>query len=166
MLNFTIRNARREDLHRIVEIYNSTVPLGTVTADTEPVTTESREHWFNEHQNQNRPLWIAEQDNIIMGWLSFKNFYGRPAYIHTAELSIYLDPAYRRKGIGKILLTKAITTSPQLNIQTLLAFIFHTNTISLDLFKKYDFEQWGCFPQVAEIQNEKRDLIILGKKII
>ncbi len=166
MLNITIRNAERKDLDRIVEIYNSTIPLGTVTADTEPVTTESREYWFNEHQNQNRPLWVAEQNNIIIGWLSFKNFYGRPAYIHTAELSIYLDPAYRKQSIGKLLLNKAIATSSQLNIKTLLTFVFSTNTPSLKLLKQYGFEQWGYLPEIAEIKGENRDVIILGKKII
>jgi len=37
-----IRTALESDLPAIVEIYNSTVPSRMVTADTEPVSVESR----------------------------------------------------------------------------------------------------------------------------
>ena len=37
-----IRDAKHEDLARIVEIYYSTVPGRMVTADTEAVTVESK----------------------------------------------------------------------------------------------------------------------------
>ncbi|MCC8133486.1 MAG: hypothetical protein LUG96_14305 [Tannerellaceae bacterium] len=43
------RNAIRTDLPEIVAIYNSTVPSRIVTADTKPVTVESRIAWFEEH---------------------------------------------------------------------------------------------------------------------
>lgn len=42
MLNY--RNATQNDLAAIVEIYNSTVPTRMVTADTEPVSVEDRQH--------------------------------------------------------------------------------------------------------------------------
>src|SRR6266581_575295 len=42
------RTATRNDLPQIVEIYNSTIPSRIATADTEPVSVESRVHWFEE----------------------------------------------------------------------------------------------------------------------
>jgi L-amino acid N-acyltransferase YncA len=44
-----LRDADEADLPVIVEIYNSTVPTRMVTADTEPVSVESRRAWFREH---------------------------------------------------------------------------------------------------------------------
>lgn len=41
-MTINIRSAITEDLPRIVEIYNSTVDSRMVTADTSPVTVESR----------------------------------------------------------------------------------------------------------------------------
>ncbi|WP_339382997.1 GNAT family N-acetyltransferase, partial [Klebsiella aerogenes] len=61
-----------------------------VTADTMPVTVESREEWFNEHNPGKRPLWVIENPSgEIIGWVSFQSFYGRPAYDATVEISIY-----------------------------------------------------------------------------
>src|SRR6478609_7419674 len=103
---FVFNDATLNDLPKIVEIYNSTVASRLVTADTEPVTVEGRVKWFNEHNSKNRPLWIIQQKNSsdILGWVSFQSFYGRPAYNFTAEMSIYLHPSARGKGLGKIAL--------------------------------------------------------------
>ena len=106
MPDLIYRNATQNDLSRIVEIYNSTIPLRTVTADTETVSVESRQKWFDEHSPDKRPLWVVENgDNQIIGWVSFQSFYGRPAYDATVEISIYLDPAQRGQRIRKRNLT-------------------------------------------------------------
>ena len=83
------RIAIRDDLTRIVEIYNSTVASRMVTADLEPITVASRVKWFEEHSPNSRPLWVTQRDRDITGWLSFSSFYGRPAYDKTAEVSVY-----------------------------------------------------------------------------
>ena len=88
-----IRNAVIEDLDDIVGIYNSTIPGRMVTADTEKVTVESKKQWFYEHFPSFRPLWVMENNEKIIGWLSFQSFYGRPAYNATAEISIYIHEA-------------------------------------------------------------------------
>ena len=87
----TFRLATIDDLPKIVEIYNSTIPSRMVTADTEPVTVESRLDWFKEHDPNTRPLFIISLDQQTAGWMSFQSFYGRPAYQATAEISIYID---------------------------------------------------------------------------
>lgn len=161
-----IRDAKIEDLPSIVEIYNSTIPSCMVTADTEPVTVESKEKWFYDHSPDFRPMWVAEKDNEICGWLSFQSFYGRPAYNGTAELSIYISEDYRKRGIGRVLMEKAINTCPEIGINTLLGFIFSHNRTSLNLFKSYGFESWGQLPRVAVLDGIERDLTIVGKRLI
>ncbi|GAB6180851.1 GNAT family N-acetyltransferase [Desulfotomaculum defluvii] len=161
-----IRLARESDLPAIIGIYNSTVPSRMVTADTEPVTVESRLAWFREHDPNNRPIWVAEDGGTIMGWLSLSSFYNRPAYNATTEVSIYIAEEYRGKGIGNKLLTKAIYESPQFGITTLLAFIFGHNEPSLHLFRKHNFERWGFLPKVAVLDGIDRDLVILGLRVV
>ncbi|AYC34480.1 N-acetyltransferase family protein [Pseudomonas cavernae] len=158
------RPATRADLPRIVAIYNSTVASRQVTADLEPVSVDSREHWFAEHQGE-RPLWVVEQGGQIAGWLSFSNFYGRPAYARTAEVSIYLDEAWRGQGLGRYLLEQAIAAAPGLQLDTLLGFIFGHNQPSLALFERFGFARWGQLPRVAVLDGVERDLLILGLRI-
>lgn len=167
MTKFRHRIATLDDLPTIVAIYNSTIASREVTADTEPVTVESRLPWFHEHQPARRPLWVveeAERDGII-GWISYSNFYGRPAYSGTAEVSIYIDEAWRGKGVGRYALQEAMEFAPQVNVHTVLGFIFGHNKPSLALFEKFGFETWAKLPRVANLDGIERDLIILGKRV-
>lgn len=159
------RDATIEDLPRIVEIYNSTVPGRMVTADTEPVTVESRQRWFLEHEPLYRPLWMISHEEQIVGWLSFQSFYGRPAYYATAEISLYLDERFRGKGWGAEALQYAMDSCGRLEIKTLLGYIFAHNRPSLQLFERKGFETWGIFRKIAELDGIERDVFILGKRI-
>lgn len=161
----THRNATLEDLDKIVSIYNSTIPTRMVTADTTEVTIASKVNWFQEHSTDKRPLWIMEEDNKIIGWVSFQSFYGRPAYDNTAEISIYLDKDARGKGLGKKVLEHAIDYCKELKIKTLLGFIFAHNEPSLKLFKGFGFEQWALLPNIAVLDGIERSLAIVGKRI-
>lgn len=165
MNNYSIVDASVNDLEKIVEIYNSTVSSRMVTADLEPITVESRMKWFEQHSPDFRPLWIMKLEDEIAAWFSFQSFYGRPAYNATAEISIYISPEYRSRGLGAILLQKAIEECPRLKINTLLGFVFGHNEPSLALMRKFGFEQWGYLPRVAKLDGVERDLAILGRRI-
>ncbi len=160
------RNAELKDLEIIVAIYNSTIPSRMVTADTEPVTVASREKWFAEHNAAQRPLWMIENDEQeVVGWVSFQSFYGRPAYDATVEISLYLDDSQRGKGLGKAVLEYCIDKAPDYGIKTLLGFIFAHNAPSLKLFRYFGFEDWATLPGIALLDGQERDLKILGKRI-
>jgi L-amino acid N-acyltransferase YncA len=171
MPSYVHRLARPKDLPVIVDIYNSTIASREVTADTEPVSVQSREGWFAEHSPERRPLWVihaaddSAEDPEVIGWMSYSNFYGRPAYSGTAELSIYIAEQWRGKGIGRYCLEQAIAFAPQIKVHTLLGFIFGHNVPSLALFRKFGFETWAHFPRVANLDGVERDLIILGKRV-
>jgi len=166
MSTIKFKNATRNDLKAIVDIYNSTIASGMVTADTEPVSVESKEKWFDEHSADKRPLWVIENtDGEIIGWVSFQSFYGRPAYNATVEISIYLDEKQRGKGFGKQVLQYCIDTAPQFGIKTLLGFIFAHNEQSLKLFRHFGFEDWATLPNIALLYGKEQSLKILGRRI-
>ena len=160
-----IRDATLNDLPVIVAIYNTTVPTRLVTADTEPVSVASREKWFAEHSPSQRPLWVACEGKQVVGWLSFSSFYGRPAYQATCEVSVYLAPEYRRRGLGTQLVQRCIEHAPKISATTLLGFIFGHNTPSLSLFEKLGFSRWGNLPRVAVLDGIERDLVIVGRRV-
>ena len=160
------RDALQNDLPVIVAIYNSTVQGRMVTADTEPVSVESRQHWFDEHIPGRLPLWMVEdEEKNIVGWVSFQAFYGRPAYDATAEISIYIDPIERGKGYGKKILQYAMEQAPSLGIKTLLGFIFAHNAPSIELFFKLGFEEWGHLKNIAQIDDKEISVKIVGKRL-
>jgi L-amino acid N-acyltransferase YncA len=166
MDELVFRDATLQDLERIVEIYNSTISSRMVTADTEPVTVESRIRWFREHTPDKRPLWILENnDREIIGWVSFQSFYGRPAYDATIEISIYLEVSHRSKGIGRQVLQHVINEAPKYGVKTILGYIFAHNEPSIKLFKRFGFEVWATLPNIASLDGVERSLKIFGKRI-
>jgi L-amino acid N-acyltransferase YncA len=162
---YLVRDAAAADLPRIVAIYNDSIPGRLATADVEPVTVEQRRAWFERHSPARRPLWVAENEQGIAGWLSFESFYGRPAYDATVELSVYVANAEQRRGIGDHLLRCALERAPALGVKTALGFIFAHNEPSLALFRRHGFAEWGRYPDIAVLEGVERTLAVLGQRV-
>ncbi len=160
-----LRDAREDDLPRIVEIYNASIPGRLATADTVAVSVESRRAWFGEHSPERRPLWVLEHEGGVVAWISLRSFYGRPAYNATAEVSLYIAPEHQGRGLGTRLLRRMIECCPRLGVENLVGFVFAHNAPSMAMNARLGFEQWGLLPQVAELDGIKRDLLIVGLKI-
>lgn len=161
----TIRDAREADLPAIIDIYNAATATRTSNAMLGPVTVEERLPWFRRHSPNRFPLWVTEIDGQIAGWLSFHEFIRRPAYDGAAEISIYVSEKFRRRGIGRTLLEKAIAEAPRLNVRALLGYVLGHNEASLALFEQAGFERWGRLPRIARFETAERDLVIVGRHV-
>jgi len=160
-----IRLARPDDLDEVVAIYNAAVPGRLATADTAPVTVDSKRQWFEAHDAARRPLWIAEVEEAMAGWCSLEAFNSRPAYDATLELSVYVSPGFERMGIGRGLVQEAIGACPGLGVRTLVGLVFAHNAPSLRLLERLGFVRWGFLPRVAELDGVERDLVIVGLRV-
>ncbi|MGB1303271.1 N-acetyltransferase family protein, partial [Pseudoalteromonas marina] len=98
-------------------------------------------------------------------WVSYKSFYGRPAYDGTVEMSIYITKNAQGKGLGKKLMQFAQSEAKKLDISVLLGFIFSHNLPSVKLFKHFGFDVWGELPNVAVMDNNLYSLTIFGKHL-
>ncbi len=162
----TYANATQEDLPFIVDVYNSTIASRMVTADTVPVSIASRQAWFEQHNLTTRPLWVIKYQNQPCGWVSLSSFYGRPAFINTVELSLYIHSDFRGKKIGQFIVSQLEQFAKTAGIAVIMCYIFGHNQPSLNLFKKLNYTQWGSLPRIAQLDDKKYDLLILGKQLI
>jgi L-amino acid N-acyltransferase YncA len=160
-----IRDASESDIETIVAIYNAAIPGRLATADTEPVSVEARLGWFRDRDHSRHPIWVAESEGRVVGWLSFGKFYGRPAYSSTAELSVYVDPNAQRRGIATQLVGSACAGADRFGLKTLLGFVFAHNERSVSLCRKFGFDEWGRLPRVAVLDSVERDLLIMGRRL-
>lgn len=166
MGNVTIRDAIESDLAAIVEIYNTSIPTRTATADLEPITVESRRDWFAQHYPDSRPIWVLEVDGEIAAWTALNSFYGgRAAYSATAEVSIYIAPQHQRQGYGSLLIKRMIAECPRLKVTTLLAFYFDHNIGSRRMFDRLGFEPKGHLEDIALLDGEQRGLVIAALRV-
>jgi len=160
-----IRDAAEADLPAIVEIHNETIASRISTAQLDPVTVEGRREWFHAHSPAQYPIWVADLNGAIGGWLSFREFLPRCAYRGTVELSVYVSQQFRRRGVGRKLLQEAIARGPQLGMHSLVGLIFGHNEPSIALFRVAGFERWGLLPGVARVDQTSCDLTIFGRHI-
>jgi L-amino acid N-acyltransferase YncA len=160
-----IRDAVEADLPAIVTIYNAAIATRIATAQLEPVTLESRCNWLKEHSPDRHPFRVAEINHKVAGWLTIKPFIARAAYDGMVELSVYVDDAFRRRGVARALLEEAIARAPALGIRAMVGLIFAHNEQSLRLFAQLGFTRWGFLPDVAILDGVHRDLTILGRHL-
>jgi L-amino acid N-acyltransferase YncA len=159
---FKIRDARETDLPAIIKIYNAAIVTRVSTAQLETVTLEDRRDWLKDHSSNRHPFWVLEIGSRVAGWLTLKTFLPRGAYRDTAEVSVYVDEKFRRRGVGRALLREAIARAPELGITAMVGLIFAHNQPSLRLFSQIGFERWGLLRGVARLDGVERDLTIMG----
>ena len=81
-----VRDAGDVDLAAITQIYNAAIAMRNATAQLEPVTIDHCGAWLR----SGFPLWVAEIEGRVAGWLSCKPFLPRCAYRGTVELACTL----------------------------------------------------------------------------
>jgi len=166
MYKINIRTATFEDLESIVEIYNQAIAAGQKTADITPVTTEDREKWFEDHSPDKYPIVVAEDGNVIVGYLTISAYRpGRMALRYTAEVSCYVHFKYHRQGIASNLLQHVIGMCPSLQIKNLFAILIDGNQGSISLLHKHGFKKWGHMPRVAEFEGIEVGHLYYGLRI-
>ena len=101
-----------------------------------------------------------------MAWASLSRYrLGRGAFKETAEISYYVATDFKRLGIGTELLEFSISESINLGYTALVGILLEANIASIELLKKFDFEEWGRMPKIAEIDGSRYDHIYMGKHI-
>ena len=148
-----IRKATLDDAEAINNIYNQGVAAGQ-TADIAPITIAQRITWLENHNEHTHPVFVAETDGRVVGWLSFSPYRpGRMALRYAAEISYYLDQAWQRQGIGSRLIAFALQVAPQFGFKHLIGIILDNNLPSISLLARAGFSKWAHLPNIAEFDD-------------
>ena len=159
-----IRHATNNDLPEIDNIYNQAIELGFHTAHTSPLSEEERLNWFNKYSPDDYPLFVFEKEAQVVGWLSVSPYRSsREALSETVEISFYVDFDFHGNGIGTKLVQHCLNEASKINKRVFLAIIIEGNEASINLLKKFGFEQWGFLPEVINFRNQMRGQVYMGK---
>ena len=147
----TIRDATRDDLPRLTEVYNHYILHTPATFDMEPYTVEQRVDWFS-HYGTTGPhrLLVAEADGTVIAGAWSSPYRPRRAYDRTIETSVYCDPDHTGRGAGTALysaLFAALAEVPDLH--RAVAGITLPNAASVRLHEQFGFTHWGTLTEAG-----------------
>ena len=145
----TIRHATEDDLPAILEIYNDVILHTTAVYDYEPHTLEMRRQWFITKKEQGFPVFVAADDEKIVGLSSIGPFRAWAAYKYSVENSVYVSADSRGRGIGKLLIPPLIVVARELGLHTIIAGIDAANEPSLKLHEHFGFKEVAHFREVG-----------------
>ncbi len=86
---------------------------------------------------------VAEADGGIVGELSLKAISPRRAVRHVATLGMSVAQAWRRKGVGRALLTDALEWAPTADITRIELYVYVRNAPAIALYEKHGFTVEG-----------------------
>ncbi len=156
-----LRLASAADADAINRIYNFYVLTSTATFEIEPVTLEERLDWLARH-GERYPVLVAESGDTVVGWSSLSPFHPRPGYRHTAEDSVYIDDAWRGRGLGRLLLSHILDHARLLGYHAVIARIGDSdNAASRSLHASQGFELVGIEREVGYKFDRWLDVVIM-----
>jgi phosphinothricin acetyltransferase len=151
MVAIRIRSAHQDDLPELVRIYNHYVMATHITFDVEPFSIAERRIWFDGFSLDGpHRLLVADVDARTAGYASSKEFRAKPAYRMSVETTIYLDPLFVGRGVGKTLygaLLEALQAEPQ--VHRAYGVIALPNPASVALHEQLGFRLVGTLWEVG-----------------
>ncbi len=144
-----VRLANENDLEQLLTIYNDIILNTTAVYQYLPHTMQMRKEWFETKQQQGFPVFVAEDNDSILGFSTLGTFRNWQAYKYSVENSIYVAANSRGKGVGKLLMPPLIEAAIKMDMHTIIAGIDATNRLSLQLHKNFGFEEVAHFKQVG-----------------
>jgi L-amino acid N-acyltransferase YncA len=159
MIEVKIRKLNIKDWKAVSEIYRLGIESGHATFEKNVPT------WIEWDRKQlSICRLVAEYDNEVVGWAALSPVSAREAYKGVAELSLYVSPAFIRKGIGKQLLKELIEDSEKKGIWTLQATMFPKNSASIHLHEHCGFRKVGNRAKIAKLGGKWRDTVLYERR--
>lgn len=158
----TVRDARADDTATIAVIYNQGIADRIATLETEERTPEERVAWLAA-RGPRHPVLVAERDGTVVGWGSLNQFNPRKAYDYVADFSVYVERAWRGKGVGSALLRALIARAKQLGYHKMVLSAFPWNALGMALYEKHGFRTVGIYKEQGLLDGKWVDTIIMEK---
>ena len=156
-----IRSLEKKDIPDVLKIYQLGIDTGIATFET---IAPSVEEWNKKYHPDLR--YIYEENEKILGWVSITPISSREVYKGVGEVSVYVHPHAKGKGVATQLLQHLIEQAKLSGYWMLQASIFEVNTASIQLHKKVGFHVVGIRKGIAKKNGQWTNTILMDKHLI
>ena len=160
-----IRDATQADLAAMLAIYNHAVAHTTASYDYTPRSMERQQAWFAAKQEGKLPVLVAQCGDEVAGFASYGPFRAWEGYRFTVEHSVYVDEAFRRRGIASALVQELLERAQAARLHLMVAGIDAANTGSIALHRRLGFEDAGVLREAGYKFERWLDLAFMTRKI-
>jgi len=109
------------------------------------------------------PVIVAESGGVLVGWGSLNVFNARPAYRHVADFSVYVERAWRGKGVGHRLLERLIEMARKIGYHKMALSTFPTNAGGVKLYERLGFSRVGVYREQGMLDGQWVHTLIMDK---
>jgi L-amino acid N-acyltransferase YncA len=150
-MSILIRPATAADIPAITAIYGHAVTYGTATFELDPPDAAEMAVRFDALVSGGFPYLVGcTEAGRTVGYAYAGLYRTRVAYRHTLEDSIYIDPAFHRRGVGRALLDRLVAESEARGFRQMVAVIGDSAQIaSIALHRAAGFRMIGTFEAVG-----------------
>lgn len=160
----TIRDARRSDVPAMLAIYAPFVEHTAVSFEYDVPTEAEFARRLEEHQAA-FPWLVCEENGRVMGYAYAGRAFERAAYGWNAEISCYLAPELRGRGVGRRLYARIEEILTRLGYYKLFAVVTSANAPSVAFHRALGFRDAACFRNVGYKQGAWYDVLWLEKTL-
>ena len=168
MSGFTIRPAVAADLAALQRIYAHHVLTGSASfEETPPDLAEMIRRW-QAIAETGLPYVVAEVagSGEIAGYAYAGPYRPRSAYRFSVEDSIYLDPRFQGRGLGRTLLTRLINDATACGKRQMIAVIGDSaNQASIGVHRALGFEMTGTFKAIGLKFGRWVDTVLMQREL-
>lgn len=100
----------------------------------------------------------------VVGWVACSPVSARCVYAGVLELSVYVSPAARGRGVGSTLLAALVASTEAAGVWTLQTGIFPENEASLALHARHGFRVVGTRERLGRLGDTWRDVVLLERR--
>jgi len=155
----TIREFKKADYPAVQRIYQQGIDTGDATFET---GIKSWDEWDTATADAGRL--VAVEAGQVAAWACLSDVTSRCVYRGVGETSVYVNPEYQGRGIGKNLLKALIDASETAGYWTLQARIFPENVASIVLHEKLGFVSLGVHIKLGQLKGVWRDVQLLERR--
>ena len=155
-----IRVAEQKDLPELLDIYNAEVLNSVANLDLTPRTLAEWQVWFDHHNVENHPLYVADIDGRVAGYVSLSSYREKEAFRSSVELSIYVAADFRKRGVASEMMAFILDQArADERTHAIISVISATNEPSISLHKKFGFAYCGTIPEVGVKFGVYQDIV-------
>ncbi|TKI05127.1 GNAT family N-acetyltransferase [Martelella alba] len=164
--SISIIDAAESDMRAVQQIYAWHVENGIASFETEPPTLEEMLNRRAAVLSQGLPWLAAKQDGRLVGYCYLGLYRSRYAYRFTVEDSVYVHPDMGGHGIGRLLLSEAISRAERGGWRQMLAVIGNSeNHASIRLHEKLGFSLIGALTAVGYKHDRWVDTLLMQRPL-